>query len=87
MQIILWILKLMIAALPGVMLNLPIWAVILIVGSLTTLPIPFGAEIYWIVGLIGAFCGPQDGFAITYYILTILPVITTIIYITTTKRN
>lgn len=79
MAIFLFIIRLAIAVLPGVMLNLPIWAVILIVGFLTMLPIPFGAEIYWLVGLIGAFCGPQDIFAIIYYVLTILPIITVIV--------
>lgn len=87
MQIILLILKLVIAALPGVMLDLPIWAVVIIVGALTTLPIPFGAEIYWAIGLIGAFCGPQDGFAVAYYLLTILPIITTIIRLKSNNNN
>lgn len=87
MAIFLWILKLTIAALPGVMLNLPIWAVVIIFSALSFIPIPFGAEIYWAAGLIGAINGPQDGFAIVYYALTIFPVITTILNIISINNN
>lgn len=87
MTIFLWILKLMIAALPGVMLGLPVWAVVIIFGILSVIPIPFGSEIYWAIGLIGAFCGPQDGFAVAYYLLTILPIITTIIRLKSKNSN
>ena len=78
MTILLWILKLAVAALPGVMLGLPVWAVVIIFGLLNVIPIPFGAEVYWAIGLIGALCGQQDGFAIAYYVLTIFPIITTV---------
>lgn len=69
------------------MLGLPVWAIVLIVSALSILPIPFASELYWLVGLIGAICGPQDGFAITYYILTVLPVFTTIMNVIALKNN
>ena len=87
MAIFLWILKLIIAALPGVMLGLPVWAVVIIFGILSTIPIPFGSEIYWAIGLIGALSGPQDGFAVSYYLLTILPIISTVIRIKSKNNN
>lgn len=85
MVIIVWILKLVISALPSVMLGLPFWATFLILLALFFLPIPFLPEIYWGIGLIGAFLGPQDGFAIAYYVLTLLPVFSTIMKIVALK--
>lgn len=72
------ILGFIVAALPSVMLDLPIWATVLILLVLQCLPIPFLSEIYWIAGLIGAILGKQDAFAFAYYILTVIPIFRTV---------
>lgn len=41
--------------------------------------IPFGLEVLWIIGLIGAISGKQDFFAIVYYILFVMIVGSTVI--------
>ena len=75
------ILGFIVAALPSVMLDLPIWATVLIFLVFQLLPIPFLTEIYWLAGLIGAFLGKQDAFAIAYYILTVIPIFRTVMNI------
>lgn len=75
------ILGFIVAALPSVMLGLPVWATVLIFLAFQLLPIPFLTEIYWLAGLIGAFLGKQDVFAIAYYILTVIPIFRTVMNI------
>jgi hypothetical protein len=75
------ILGFIVAALPSVMLDLPVWATVLIFLAFQLLPIPFLTEIYWLAGLIGAFLGKQDAFAIAYYILTVIPIFRTVMNI------
>ena len=40
--------------------------------------IPFGLEVLWIIGLIGAISGKQDIFAVIYYVLFVLIVGSTV---------
>ena len=71
--------------LPLLMFNVPWWADVLL--SLLVVfviaKIPFGIEILYIVGLFGAILGPQDFFAILYYILFALIVGSTLIKLIT----
>lgn len=79
------ILGFIVAALPSVMLGLPFWATVLIFLAFQLLPIPFLTEIYWLAGLIGAFLGKQDVFAIAYYILTVIPIFRTVMNVLVAK--
>lgn len=81
MFIVSFLVRVVIACLPGIMLGFPWWVTTLIVTVLSIFPIPFAAEVFWIAGLIGAINGPQDGWAIAYYVLTVLPVFTTTVNI------
>lgn len=53
---------------PMVMLDIPFWIMVMIVGSVYIMPVLMIVPL-WIAGLIGAICGPQDVWAILYYIV------------------
>lgn len=56
-----------IAVFPIVMVGMPFWVDLILVGIM--LFIPATSSIFWVWGLIAAILGPQDSFAIIYYIL------------------
>ena len=65
--VVFFLVTIAISVFPTVMLNLPFWAISLIIIAVNFIPalnVPL-----WIAGLIGAICGPQDAWAIVYYIV------------------
>ena len=74
--VIFYLISLGMTAFPCLMLNLPVWAIFLVVIACRF--IPFAYQILWIAGLIGAIAGKQDAFAVVYYVIFALTVINTI---------
>ena len=66
---------------PLIMFEMPWWLYIILalVVQLIVVNIPFGLEVLWIIGLIGAISGKQDIFAVIYYILFVLIIGSTVI--------
>lgn len=73
---IFYLISLGVIAFPCLMLNLPVWAIFLVVIACKF--IPFAYQVLWIAGLIGAIAGKQDAFAVVYYVIFILTIINTI---------
>ena len=74
-----------ISVLPVVMLQLPFWAMALIIIAVYMFPmlnVPL-----WIAGFIGTLCGPQDTWAVIYYIVFAVAAVSFIIRFTTSMRN
>ena len=65
--IVYYIILLFVAIIPIVMINLPFWFKPFLLGIMFF--IPATSAIFWIWGLISTITGPQDVFAIIYYIL------------------
>lgn len=63
-----YIAMLIIAALPIVALQLPIWADFLIIFALEALPIPFIDIVLWIWGLVVVLQHPISTFSIIYFV-------------------
>lgn len=76
-SIIYWVLIILISVLPVVMIGTPFWLsfIIFIICSF----IPFLSIPLWIWGLVEAIKGPQDAFAIIYYVATVIIFLPTII--------
>lgn len=70
MAILFYLACLLIGVLPVVAIGLPWWGSFIIILILQF--IPASAAIFWIWGLIVTIGGPQDWFAIIYYILTVV---------------
>lgn len=72
---------LLLAVYPLLMFKMSWWLYIILalIIQLIVVNIPFGLEVLWIIGLIGAISGKQDIFAVIYYILFVLLVVPTII--------
>lgn len=70
MAILFYLACLLIGVLPVVAIGLPWWGSFIIILILQF--IPSTAAIFWICGLIVTIGGPQDWFAILYYILTVV---------------
>ena len=66
---------------PLIMFEMPwlLYIVLALLVQFVIVKIPFGLEVLWIIGLIGAILGEQDIFAIIYYILFVLIVGGTVI--------
>lgn len=56
-----------------------VYMILALIIQLIVVNIPFGLEVLWVIGLIGAISGKQDIFAVIYYILFVLLVVPTII--------
>ena len=65
--IIYYIILILIATLPIVMINVPFWLSTIFI--IIMFFFPASSVVFWIWGLISAICGPQDWFAIIYYIM------------------
>ena len=72
--------SLLISIYPLLMFEMSWWLymILALVVQLIVVKIPFGLEVLWIIGLIGAISGKQDIFAVIYYILFVLIVGSTI---------
>lgn len=70
MGILFYFACLLIGVLPVVAIGLPWWGSFIIIMILQF--IPATAAIFWIWGLVVTIGGPQDWFAIVYYILTVI---------------
>jgi hypothetical protein len=79
--LIFYILSILVTVYPLIMFEMPWWLymVLALIVQLVIVNIPFGLEILWIVGLVGAISGKQDIFAVIYYVLFALIVGSTII--------
>lgn len=66
---------------PLIMFEMPwfLYIVLALLVQFVIVNIPFGLEVLWIIGLIGAISGEQDVFAIIYYILFVLIVGSTVV--------
>lgn len=73
--------SLLITVYPLIMFEMSWWLylVLALIVQFVIVNIPFGLEVLWIIGLVGAISGKQDIFAIIYYILFVLIVGSTII--------
>ena len=56
-----------------------LYMILALIIQLIVVNIPFGLEVLWIIGLIGAISGKQDIFAVIYYILFVLLVVPTVV--------
>lgn len=56
-----------------------LYMILALIIQLVVVYIPFGLEVLWIIGLIGAISGKQDAFAVIYYILFVLIIGSTIV--------
>lgn len=65
--ILYYVILIVISVLPFAVINLPLWAEIIMI--LIVYFLPFLSPIIWIWGLISAIIGPQDWIAIVYYIV------------------
>lgn len=76
-SILYWVLIIFITVLPVVMIGAPFWlsAIIFLICSF----VPYLSLPLWIWGLVEAIKGPQDVFAIIYYIATVIIFLPTII--------
>ena len=69
--VVLWyLISLSIAIMPLVMIDAPFLLNILLLAVILFIPATSG--IFWIWGLVCAICGPQDVFAIIYYVLFVI---------------
>lgn len=59
-----------VSVLPIVMIDMPFWADLIFLGIMMFLPVTSG--VFWIWGLIATIRGPQDAFAIIYYVLFVI---------------
>ena len=76
-----YVISLLITVYPLLMFKMSWWLymILALIIQLVVVNIPFGLEVLWIIGLIGAISGKQDIFAVIYYILFVLLVVPTII--------
>ena len=65
---------------PLIMFEMSWWLymILVLIVQLVIVNIPFGIEVLWIIGLIGAISGEQDIFAVIYYVLFALIVGSTV---------
>ena len=72
--------SLLITVYPLIMFEMSWWLYIILalIVQLVIVNIPFGLEVLWIIGLIGAISGKQDIFAVIYYVLFVLIVGSTV---------
>ena len=70
-MLLFYAISLLITIYPLLMFNMSWWLymVLALIVQLVVINIPFGLEILWIIGLVGAISGKQDIFALIYYIL------------------
>ena len=66
---------------PLIMFEMPwlLYMVLALLVQFVIVKIPFGLEVLWIIGLVGAILGKQDIFAVIYYVLFVLIVGSTVI--------
>ena len=72
--VLFYTISLLITVYPLIMFEMPWWLyiVLALLVQLVIVNIPFGLEVLWIIGLVGAITGKQDIFAIIYYVLFVL---------------
>lgn len=68
--IIFYLVSLTVYILPLVMIGAPFWLDLLFFGVLYFIPI--SSIVFWIWGLVCAITGPQDAWAIIYYVLFVV---------------
>lgn len=80
-MVIFYTISLLITIFPLIMFEMSWWLylILALIAQLVIVKIPFGLEVLWIIGLVGAILGKQDIFAVIYYILFALIVGSTII--------
>ncbi len=80
-MLIFYTLSLFITVFPLIMFEMPWWLylILALLVQLVIVKIPFGVEILWIIGLIGAILGKQDVLAIIYYILFVVIIGSTVV--------
>jgi hypothetical protein len=66
--------SLLITIYPLLMFKMSWWLymILVLIVQWVIVKIPFGLEVLWIIGLIGAISGKQDIFAVIYYVLFVL---------------
>ena len=79
--LIFYTISLFITVYPLIMFDMSwlLYIVLALLVQLVIVNIPFGIEVLWIIGLIGAISGKQDILAIIYYVLFVLIVGSTVI--------
>ena len=72
--------SLFITVYPLIMFEMSWWLymILALIIQIVIVNIPFGLEVLWIIGLIGAISGKQDIFAVIYYVLFVLIVGSTV---------
>lgn len=80
-MLLFYTISLLITVYPLIMFEMSWWLylVLALTVQLVIVNIPFGLEVLWIIGLIGAVSGKQDIFTIIYYIMFVLIVGSTIV--------
>lgn len=80
-MLLFYTISLFITVYPLIMFEMPWWLYLLLalLVQLVIVNIPFGLEVLWTIGLVGAISGKQDVFAIIYYILFVVIVGSTVI--------
>ena len=80
-MLLFYTISIFITVFPLIMFEMPwlLYIVLALLVQFVIVKIPFGLEVVWIIGLIGAISGKQDIFAIIYYILFVLIIGSTII--------
>lgn len=80
-MLLFYTISILITIFPLIMFEMPwlLYIVLALLVQLVIVKIPFGLEVLWIIGLVGAISGKQDIFAVIYYILFALIVGSTII--------
>lgn len=81
--------SLLITIFPLLMFEMSWWLymILALIIQLVIVNIPFGLEVLWIIGLIGAISGKQDILAVIYYILFVLIVGSTVINLIQIRKN
>lgn len=80
-MVLFYTISLLITIFPLIMFEMSWWLylILALIAQSVIVKIPFGLEVLWIIGLVGAISGKQDIFAVIYYILFALIVGSTII--------
>ena len=75
-----YVIGILLTVFPLIMFDMSWWLymILALIVQLVVVNIPFGLEVLWTVGLIGAISGKQDIFAVIYYILFALIVGSTV---------
>lgn len=79
-MLLFYVISILITVYPLIMFEMSWWLymILALIIQFFIVNIPFGLEVLWIVGLIGAISGEQDIFAVIYYVLFVLIVGSTV---------